>query len=190
MARPHAAREPGALDDVEEEYDNLCFLLIDRTAGAPVRALELAISASDFWALRGHSIEGRSWLTEAMCAAAPTGLLRWRAELALARTRTLAEVAQLRDSLERACVEARADGESQVILGGLLIYLAIARGWQGDRAGAASVLDEVEALNRAIGSEWTSANIDHVRARPCAHRRLRRSPRLATLLRHTDARAR
>ena len=73
----------GALDDVEEEHDNLRFLLIDRMAHEPTRALELAISASDFWALRGHGIEGRSWLTETMSAAKPSGLLRWRAVLAL-----------------------------------------------------------------------------------------------------------
>ncbi len=155
----------GALDDVEEEHENLRFLLADRLAHDPVRALELAISASDFWAMRGHGIEGRTWLARATTAAAPSGLLKWRADLALVRaTRTLAEVAELREPLEQACAEARAGDDSQVIFGGLLIYLAIARGWHGDRAGATRALDEAETIDRHVGSEWSAANLDHVRA--------------------------
>ena len=157
----------GALDDVEDEHDNLRFLLSDRMANDPARALELAIAVSDFWAVRGHSIEGRSWVTKTMRAAAPTGRQRWRAEYALVRvTRTFAEVAELRESLEQACAEARAepDADAEVILGALLIYLAIARGWHGDRAGAGRALNEVEALARSFGTDWTAANIDHVRA--------------------------
>jgi hypothetical protein len=79
-------------------------------------------------------------------------------------TRTLAEVAELRESLEQASSEARTNPDAAVILGGLLVYLAIARGWQGDRAGAGHALTEVEILDRSIGSAWTATSIDHVRS--------------------------
>ena len=111
-----------------------------------------------------------TWLVRVTSAAAPTGLQKWRADLALVRaTRTLAEVAQLRETLEQACAEARLGDDGQVIFGGLLIYLAIARGWQGDRVGAATALDEAVSIDRRVGSEWSAANLDHVRrARPRA----------------------
>lgn len=154
-----------SLDEIEEEHDNLRFLLADRLAAEPERALELAISASDFWALRAHGIEGRMWLRRVIDAAEPEGEQRWRAEFAMTRaTRTLAEVAQRRDALEQTCAEARDGAAPAMLLGGLLMYLAIARGWQGDRAGASAALDEAQVINDAVGSSWSQAHLDHLRA--------------------------
>ena len=77
----------GALDAVADEHDNLRFLLADRMLHAPDVALELAIGASDYWAVRGHVVEGRAWLSDAIEAARPAGPARWRAALALVRAR-------------------------------------------------------------------------------------------------------
>ncbi len=155
----------GALDAVADEHDNLRFLLADRMLHAPDVALELAIGASDYWVVRGHVMEGRAWLSDAIEAARPAGPARWRAALALVRaTRTMPETAQLRELLESVTAEAREDGSYPVIHGGLLLYLAIARAWQGDRGQAAQALDEATRLDRVIGSEWTRAHLEHLRA--------------------------
>ncbi|MEO6469376.1 MAG: BTAD domain-containing putative transcriptional regulator, partial [Acidimicrobiia bacterium] len=137
-----------AMDDVDEEHDNLRFVLDDRLAVDPDRALDLAIAASEYWSIRGHIPEAQQWITAAVAAARPVGPRRWAAELAYARsTRTIAEVARRRDPLERACEEARHDAEHSVVFGGLLMFTAIARGWSGDRAGAARALAEASALD-------------------------------------------
>ena len=154
-----------ALDAVADEHDNLRFLLADRITNSPTSALDLAIGASEYWALRGHMVEGRAWLRDAMQAARPEGPSRWRAALALVRaTRTMAETAQLRDLLESVCTEATGDTEHRTILGGILLYLAIARGWQGDRVGAAHALEKAGRIDDEIGSEWSRANLEHLRA--------------------------
>ncbi len=154
-----------ALDDVHEEHDNLRFVLDDRLTADPSRALDLAIAASEYWSIRGHIPEGRHWIAEAVAAARPVGPRRWAAELAYARsTRTFAEVARRRDALEQACHESRHDADHTVLFGGLLMFTAIARGWSGDRVGAANAMAEASALEAASDSPWVRAHLDHLRA--------------------------
>ena len=177
-----------ALDAVADEHDNLRSVLADRLRHDPGTALELAIGASDYWAVRGHVVEGRNWIEEAITAARPTGLDAARAVLALVRTaRTMAETAELRERLESATTDMRGEADD-VVLGGLLIYLAIARAWQGDRTGATACLDETRRLDAKVGTPWTRAHIDHLpRARCRTHRRLRVGTCRTTRLRGADA---
>ena len=63
------------LDAAEDEHPNLRYLLADRLEHEPRRALELAIAASEFWASRGFSIEGRRWIEDATMAVYPDGEL-------------------------------------------------------------------------------------------------------------------
>ena len=72
------------LDAAEDEHPNLRFLLADRLSVKPRRALDLAITASEFWAARGFSVEGRRWIQDAIAAAQPEGPQSWDATLALA----------------------------------------------------------------------------------------------------------
>jgi hypothetical protein len=51
-----------------------------------------------------------------------------------------------------------------VLFGGVLVYLAIARGWTGDRRGAADALAEASALPGADDSAWVRNHLDHLRA--------------------------
>jgi DNA-binding SARP family transcriptional activator/predicted ATPase len=154
-----------ALDEVDEEHDNLRFVLDDRLTDDPGRALDLAIAASEYWGTRGHIPEGHVWLDAAVAAARPEGPRRWAAELAYGRsTRTLAEVALRRPQLESVCDEARGNAEHTVLFGGVLVYLAIARGWTGDRMGAADALAEASALPGANDSAWVRNHLDHLRA--------------------------
>jgi DNA-binding SARP family transcriptional activator/predicted ATPase len=153
------------LDAVEDEHDNLRFLLGTYLTRDPTVALELAILACEYWAVRGHIVEGRRWLQRAMDASAPEGPLRWRALHATARiTRTFAEVAPLRSELERGADEMRCQGGDPKVLGSLLIYLAMARGWQGDRLQAMVALDEARQISRQFGSPWVDAQISHLAA--------------------------
>jgi DNA-binding SARP family transcriptional activator len=154
-----------ALDEVDDEHDNLRFVLDDRLLTDPDRALSLAIAGAEYWGLRGHTPEGRAWLDAAIVAAEPEGPRRWEAELAYARsTRTMAEVAQRRTQLETASSEARGDREHEIVFGAILVSLAIARGWTGDRAGAAAALAELGTLDAGRGSPWFLAHLEHLRA--------------------------
>ena len=152
------------LDAAEDEHANLRFLLADQLQAKPRRALELAIAASEFWAAWGFSIEGRRWIEEAIEVARPTGPLSWDATLALVRaTRTFPEIAALRDTIEGCVEEMRATGEDSIRAFGGLAYLAIARGWSGDRQGAINVLDEAEPLLERWGTEWTRVQFEQLR---------------------------
>ena len=59
--------------------------------------------------------------------------------------------------------EATAADADPVLRAGLLMYLTIARGWQGDAPGAAAALEQAGKLNRLIGSSWTNAQLDRIR---------------------------
>ena len=159
-----------ALDRAEDEHENLRFLLVDRLEHDPATALELAIAAAEYFAARGHGPEARDWLDRSIAAAAPEGPRRWRAEIAYARaTRTLAEMATRRPQLELVTAEARA-GDDEILFGTVLIYTAIARGWSGDRAGAAAALREAAAAADRLGNPWVTAHVDHLRVLDAALR--------------------
>jgi hypothetical protein len=160
-ALPHVA---SLLDAAEDEHANLRFLLAHQLQVNPVRALELSITASEFWASRGFSLEGRRWIEDAIAAAQPTGPLSWDATLALARaTRTFPEIATLRDVLERFVDEICRAGEDSIRVAGGLMYLAIARGWSGDRPGAIEALDRAEPFIDRWGTEWTRVLFERLR---------------------------
>ena len=165
--RPHllSPTRVALLDGVEDEHDNVRFLLRHQLVNEPVAALRLAISASEFWPLRGHIVEGRQWLERCVHAAAPEGQLRWRAVLALTRTtRTFAEISTHLPALEQAVAEARGRKGEEILFGSLLIYVAMARGWTGERAAAVRAIEEARGIDRAHGSPWSSALIDHIQA--------------------------
>ena len=158
---PHVS---SVLDAAEDEHANLRFLLAHQLRANPHRALELACTASEFWASRGFSVEGRRWIEDAVAAARPVGPRSWDATLALARTtRTFAEISLMRDVLEALVEEMRAAGADWVYLGGGLTYLAISRGWSGDAAGAVAMLDEVEPLIEQSGTEWGRVLLERLR---------------------------
>ena len=122
------------------------------------------VTASEFWASRGFSVEGRRWIEDAVTAARPVGPRSWDATLALARTtRTFAEISLMRDVLEALVEEMRAAGADWVYLAGGLTYLAISRGWSGDAAGAVAMLDEVEPLIEQSGTEWGRVLLERLR---------------------------
>ena len=75
----------------------------------------------------------------------------------------MGEVATLRPRLEQAVLEARDQAADPILLTGLLMYLTIARGWQGDAPGATAAVEEASELNRLIGSPWTNAQLDRIR---------------------------
>lgn len=159
-----------ALDRAEDEHENLRFLLVDRLEHDPATALELAIAASEYFAARGHGPEANAWLDRTIAAAIPEGPRRWRAELAYARaTRTLAEVATRRPQLDAVVAEAR-EGDDVILFGAVLMYAAIARGWSGDRAGAAAALREATAFADDLGNPWVTAHVDHLRVLDAALR--------------------
>ncbi len=152
------------LDAAADDHDNLKYLIADRLKVSPRRALELCIAGSEFWPVRGHIVDGRRWIEESMAAAQPDGELDWLAVLALAKTtRTLGEIATMRSSLERILVEIRDQDGEPVLLGLALMYVAVARGWQGDGAGASEAIDEAEVVNRQVGSPWSDAQLDRFR---------------------------
>ncbi len=152
------------LDAAADEHDNLQYLIADRLRTAPSRALELTIAAAEFWPVRGHIADGRRWIEEAIAAAAPEGEPAWRAVFALSRTtRGMGEVATLRPRLEQAVHEAGEHDADPVLRAGLLMYLTIARGWQGDTQGATAALEGATELNGLIGSSWTNAQLDRIR---------------------------
>ena len=152
------------LDVADDEHDNILFLLSDRLTRDPDAAVELAISACEYWPVRGHIVEGRGWLDRAVLASKPEGDLRWRAVVALARiTRTFGEVAELREQLEDVVIEMRAEGADDLLFGTGLMYLAMARGWRGDGAAANAALDEAERLDDRVGTPWTRAHIVQLR---------------------------
>lgn|GEM_PF-5109626 len=152
------------LDAAEDEHSNLRFLLADQLKVKPLRALELTITASEFWAARGFSVEGRRWIQDAIAAAQPERPLSWDATLALARTtRTFAEISALRDVLENLVREMRTAGTDWVRMAGGLMYLAISRGWSGDPVGAIEALNEVEPLIERSGTEWTRVIFERLR---------------------------
>jgi len=152
------------LDVAADEHDNLQYLIADRLRTTPSRALELTIAGAEFWPVRGHIADGRRWIEEAIAAAAPEGEPAWRAVFALSRTtRGMGEVATLRPRLEQTVHEAAEHDADPVLRAGLLMYLTIARGWQGDTEGATAALDDATALNGLIGSAWTSAQLDRIR---------------------------
>ena len=160
-ALPHVV---SLLDAVEDEHANLRFLLAHHMREDPVRALELSISASEFWAWRGFSLEGRRWIEEATSAVRPTGSLAWDATLALARaTRTFAEIGTLHDVLEAFVADMREAGEDSIRVAGGLMYLAIAKGWAGDRPGAIAALDHAEPFLERWGTEWTRVLFERLR---------------------------
>ncbi len=153
--RPHRA-EPlltSQLDVLADEHENLRQVIVNRLEADPEAALALSIGAAEFWAVRGLGGEGRGHVLASIDAAEATGERRWDALSALARmTRTMADTASLRPELEAALVEMRGHDVDRLLLASILMYLAIARGWQGDRAGAVVVLDEVEVINRDLGT--------------------------------------
>jgi DNA-binding SARP family transcriptional activator/predicted ATPase len=152
------------LDGVADELENLRQVIANRREADPVRALELSIRASEFWSVRGLSTEGSAHLVDSIEAVQPTGELRWRAVAALVRmTRTMADTASLRPELEAVLDEMRGHDVDLLLRGVVLMHLAIARGWQGDRAGAGAALDEAEMLNREVGTRWSTAHLDHLR---------------------------
>ena len=150
---PDASR----LDALDDEHDNLRFALRTLLEEDPRRAVELAIIASDYWPIRGHLVEGRRWINAATAAAGPTldAALESRAVVALAcTTRTMGEIASLRPELETAVTTLRDLRGDPMLLGLALVYLGIARGWQGDRAGSGAVLiRSVRALDRFIAGD-------------------------------------
>ena len=75
----------------------------------------------------------------------------------------MADTASLRPELEAALVEMRGHDVDRLLLASILMYIAIARGWQGDRAGAVVALDEVEVINRDLGTAWSTAHLEHLR---------------------------
>ncbi len=152
------------LDGLEDEHDNLRRLLDESLDHAPGDALRLACAAAEFWPVRGHIVEGRRWIDRALASARPVGEPRWRAEFALARTtRTFGEVATLRPRLEAVIEEMRAaPGTDPLLVGAILIYVAMARGWHGDREGSRDALAEARVIDREHGTPWTTANLDHL----------------------------
>jgi DNA-binding SARP family transcriptional activator len=161
---PVQPRVASMVDAAEDEHANLRFLLAHQLAVYPQRALELAIAASDFWASRGFSVEGRGWIEAATAAARPKGVLAWDSMLALVRTtRTFAEISLLRDRLEASVASMRSADADWAHLGVGLMYLAISRGWSGDADGAVAALDEVDPLVERSGTEWSRVMFGRLR---------------------------
>ncbi|MBV9953546.1 MAG: winged helix-turn-helix domain-containing protein [Acidimicrobiia bacterium] len=152
------------LDGLEDEHDNLRFLLAHHLEASPARALELAVAGCEFWRVR-HVVEGREWLERAIEAARPTGELRWRAEYSLARTtRTFGEVSVLRERLEAVLAEMDHEGVTdQRLLGSVLMYVAMARGWQGDREGCLAVMGRAAEVSERYGTAWSDAQLEQLR---------------------------
>jgi DNA-binding SARP family transcriptional activator len=165
--RPNRA-EPlltSQLEVLADEHENLRQVIVNRLESDPDAALTLSIAAAEFWAVRGLSGEGRGHLLASIDAAEARGERRWDALSALARmTRTMADTASLRPELEAAVAEMRGHDVDRLLLASILMYLAIARGWQGDRAGAMVALDEVDVINRDFGTPWSTAHLEHVRS--------------------------
>jgi hypothetical protein len=153
------------LEAVEDEHDNIRFVLADALVASPSAALDLAVAMAELWPVRGHIVEGRRWLIAAIDATGSEGAPWWRGTIALAKvTRTFAEMATMRSSLEAVVDAMRHDSDEPLLFGLGLLYLSIARGWQGDRAGAAVAIDEAAAIDRRDGTPWTAAHIEHLRA--------------------------
>ena len=152
------------LDVVADEHENLRQVIANRLDSDPNASLELSIAASEYWAVRGLSADGRRCIGDAVAVVQPVGELKWRVVSALVRmTRTMADTASLRPALEESLEEMRGHDVDFVLRGAILMHLAIARGWQGDRAGAVAALDEVEILNRTAGTPWSTAHLEHLR---------------------------
>jgi DNA-binding SARP family transcriptional activator len=152
------------LDGLDDEHDNLRFLLAHHLEAAPDTALDLAIAGCEFWRVR-HVVEGREWLERTIQAAQPTAETRWRAEYSLARTtRAFGEVSVLRDRLEAVLIEMDSYGVTdQRLLGSVLMYVAMARGWQGDREGSLAAMDRAATVIERFGTTWSAAQLEQLR---------------------------
>ena len=167
MLKPSRAEPTNApqLDVVADELDNLRHVLAQQLELDPTITLELAIAAAEFWAIRGLTTEGTVVFRAAVDAVQPTGEPEWRAVCARARlTRTMADTATMRDALERVCREMSDVDAEPTLHGTALAYLAVARGWDGDRAGASRALDEAETLSEMFGTAWSRSHLAHLRS--------------------------
>jgi hypothetical protein len=70
----------------------------------------------------------------------------------------------MRAELERVCREMEDDDAEPTLLATGLAYLAVARGWEGDREGASRALDGAEALSRLFGTPWSQSHLAHLRS--------------------------
>jgi DNA-binding SARP family transcriptional activator len=165
--KPSRAEPTNALqlDVVADEHDNLRRILTEQLASDPHVALELAIAAAEFWAIRGMATVANGALLAAADAVLPTGELAWRTVCARARiTRTMADTASMRADLERVCQEMAVSEADPTLYGMGLAYLAVARGWSGDRDGASAALDTAESLDRDLGNPWSRSHLAHLRS--------------------------
>jgi serine/threonine-protein kinase PknK len=175
--------EQGAwFDRLEREHDNLRAAL-RRGLGEHDSALDvlrLATFLFRFWLVRGHWVEGRRWLEEALAAVGASETAE--------RARALDRLATFEDKLgdharSRALYEEslalwRALGERRGIAG-TLHNLSIAVRALGDYESAGPLLEESIAINRELGNhrgaflstnslgDVALANGDHERAREC-----------------------
>lgn len=158
-----AGQEAEWLERVEREYDNLRAALgwlSDR--GEVTLALRLAVGIGDFWVMRSHFREGRSWLEGLLATTAPPGATAGTVThvpavlqaQALALLGTLASVLFDVDAaavhLEAALALSRSVGDQWAVSYALGALGDMARE-QGDAERAAARYEEMARVTRELG---------------------------------------
>ena len=144
---------------LEAEHDNLRAALayLDATRQRELQ-LRLAVALSRFWYVRGHLVDARRRLDEALADAAdqPPSLRRRALTAASATALLQGDYAAATRSAEAALVAARESGESSFVANSLSNLGAIVLA-AGDTATAAVVLEEAVGLARDVGDTRIAA---------------------------------
>ncbi|MDR7416634.1 MAG: LuxR C-terminal-related transcriptional regulator [Armatimonadota bacterium] len=143
------------LDQLEAEHDNLraaiqAFLNRADTSSA----LALAAALGEFWALRGHWVEGRMWLRRVLDLGEGKSIPRARALRALALLAWVMDDLGVAEDQGRAALEgftAAGDALGIASTSRILAHVALAR---GDYRRAASYLKEGLRRYRGTGHPW------------------------------------
>jgi tetratricopeptide (TPR) repeat protein len=164
-----------ALDQVENDLDNIRAALEWALEREPQAALRLASSLRWFWQSRGSLTEGRAWLRDSLArfdalppveGEARRGRLALRAKgLAAAGTMAfgMGELNAARAMLEESVALAREAGEQRT-LGSALGMLGFTDVWLGDAAAAEAVIEEGLSLYQATNDRRDFMAINQLQA--------------------------
>jgi predicted ATPase len=145
--------QAGWLDALALEHDNVrAALEWCLSGGDPELGGQLASSLNRFWSVRGHFVEGRSWLERALATNAepPAWLETKLLKVAAASAHDLGDFGRMRELTERRLALARELGDESEVARCLNNLGLIASG-EGDDRKAASLLRESILLMRELG---------------------------------------
>jgi predicted ATPase/class 3 adenylate cyclase len=177
-----------ALNQLEQEHDNVRAGLEWGLSRDPPAALQMATDLNYFWRRRGYGAEGLQWLAEALArvpATTPAATAQRAAGLVALGNLCLHQglLRESRVRLEEAVVLSRQAGERATLalaLGGLSLSVS----WLGDHDLMKALLTEAAALVQEINDEALEAQLldlnaqlaflshDHATARASIHRAL------------------